>query len=215
MVRGSTWIGIGLLITIVLVFFGLRLVTDLPNISTGIVPAPDVFENRYARFPWLAYTHIVPGVIYLLIAPWQLWRRFRERHFSLHRRMGRVALTAGLISGVAGVAFGFLMAFGGTLQASASVVFGMWYVISLVTAYSAIRRGDVTHHRRWMIRAFAMGLAVGTIRIWIGLFEATGLLSFRDAFGVAFWIAFAMHAAAAELYLRWRPAATGARRVTA
>jgi hypothetical protein len=44
---------------------------------------------------------------------------------------------------------------------------------------------------------------VGTIRLWIGLFEALGLLSFRDAFGVAFWISFLLHAAAAELYVRW------------
>jgi hypothetical protein len=63
-----------------------------------------------------------------------------------------------------------------------------------------------------MIRAFAVGVAVGTIRIWIGLFEAFGLLDLREAFGVAFWISFAMHAAAAELYLRWRPSAAGARR---
>lgn len=60
-----------------------------------------------------------------------------------------------------------------------------------------------------MIRAFAIGLAVGTIRLWIGLFEAFGLLSFRDAFGVAFWISFVMHATAAELYVRWRPTASG------
>jgi hypothetical protein len=68
---------------------------------------------------------------------------------------------------------------------------------------------DVHHHRRWMILAFAVGMAVGTIRLWIGLFEATGLLSFRDAFGVAFWLSFVLHAAAAELWLRWRPAAQG------
>ncbi len=60
-----------------------------------------------------------------------------------------------------------------------------------------------------MIRAFAVGLAVGTIRIWIGLFEGFGLLSFRDAFGVAFWISFLMHTLVAEAYVRWRPSASG------
>jgi hypothetical protein len=56
-----------------------------------------------------------------------------------------------------------------------------------------------------LIRAFAIGLGVGTIRLWIGLFEATGLLDFDDAFGVAFWIAWTMHVAAAEIWLRRRP----------
>lgn len=55
-----------------------------------------------------------------------------------------------------------------------------------------------------MIRAFAIGLAVGTIRMWIGLFEATGVFEFQDAFGPAFWIAFVMHAIAAEIWLRVR-----------
>jgi len=211
MVRAVAWVLIGLLTTIVLVFFALRLLTDVPNVTSGIVPDPDSFENRYARFPWLAYAHIVPGVTYLLIAPFQLWRGFRTRHFELHRRMGRVAIVAGLLSGVAGVTFGLLMAFGGALQAAASVVFGTWFVFSLVSAYRAIRRRDITKHRRWMIRGFAIGLAVGTIRLWIGLFEATGLLSFRDAFGVAFWLAFSMHAAVAEAWLWWRPSDSGTR----
>jgi len=52
----------------------------------------------------------------------------------------------------------------------------------------------------------ALGLAVGTIRIWVGLFQALGLLSFDDAFEPAFWISFLMHATAAEAWLRWRPA---------
>lgn len=56
-----------------------------------------------------------------------------------------------------------------------------------------------------MIRAFALGLAVGTIRIWVGLFQGFGLLGFRASFGVAFWLGFAMHAMTAELWLRWRP----------
>ena len=60
-----------------------------------------------------------------------------------------------------------------------------------------------------MIRAFAIGLAVGTIRLWIGLFQAFGLLSCQDSFGVGCWISFVMHAVAAELYVRWRPSATG------
>jgi uncharacterized membrane protein YozB (DUF420 family) len=103
-----------------------------------------------------------------------------------------------------------LYPFGGLAQASASAVFGSYFVVALTAAFLAIRRGDVTHHRRWMIRAFAVGLAVGTIRIWIGFFRVTGLLEFDTSFGVAFWISFILHALVAEAYLRKRPAAEGA-----
>lgn len=203
--RSLAWGVVGLLLAIVLVFAGMRLAIDLPNIVAGAVPEPSAFEHRYARYPWLAYAHVAPGVLYLLLAPIQLWRGFRVRHYRWHRRIGRVALAAGLVAGTFGIIFGFFLSFGGALQAAAAVVFGAWFLTALVVAYRSIRRGDRRRHRRWMIRAFAIGLAVATIRIWIGLFEAFGVLSFRDAFGVAFWLSFTLHALAAELWLRWRP----------
>jgi hypothetical protein len=56
----------------------------------------------------------------------------------------------------------------------------------LVTA--AIRRDEVPTHRRWMIRAFAVGVGVGTIRIWIGL---------------------SLHVLAADWWIRTTPDKTG------
>jgi predicted membrane metal-binding protein len=75
----------------------------------------------------------------------------------------------------------------------------------LILAVRAIRRDDMFHHRRWMIRAFAVGLAVGTIRIWLGMFVGLGLLEFEDSFAPAFWISFSLHALGAELWLRRFP----------
>jgi uncharacterized membrane protein YozB (DUF420 family) len=204
------WAAIGLLVAIMVTFIGIRLATDVPNVLSGTLPDESSFEHRYAAHAWLAYAHILPGAVYLGIAPIQLWRGFRNRHLPVHRRMGRVAIVAGLVSGIFAILFGLFLSFGGALQATASVLFGAWFVTALVTAYRAIRRRDVATHRRWMIRAFAVGLAVGTIRIWVGLFQALGVLDFRDAFGVAFWISFLLHAAAAEAWLYWRPSASGA-----
>jgi uncharacterized membrane protein YozB (DUF420 family) len=205
----TIWSVLVLLLLIVLVFFVIRLVVDVPNVVSGTIPDESAFEHRYARYPWLAYAHILPGILFLLIAPFQLWRSLRNRNLERHRRLGRVALAAGMLSGVFAIIFGFFQSFGGLLQASAAVAFGIWFLGALGYAYRAIRARDIAAHRRWMIRAFAIGLAVGTIRLWIGLFEAFGILSFRDSFGVAFWISFLMHAVAAELYVRWRPSASG------
>lgn len=47
--------------------------------------------------------------------------------------------------------------------------------------------------------------------MWIVLFQALGLLSFQDSFGVAFWLSFLLHALVAEAYLVWRPSYEGAR----
>jgi hypothetical protein len=60
-----------------------------------------------------------------------------------------------------------------------------------------------------MIRAFAVGLAVATIRPIIGLFFATSPLTGltpREFFGVAFWIGFVLHLIAAEAWIQTTPA---------
>jgi len=204
------WATLLVLVAVTLVFATVRASIDWPNVAAGTVPSEGSYDRRYALHPVLAYAHILPGVVYLVGAPLQLSRRFREAHSSVHRRMGRVLIPAGITAGVFALTFGTLFPFGGLLEASATVGFGLWFVAALVTAYVAIRAGDVTGHRRWMIRAFAVGLGVGTIRLWVGLFQGFGLLSFEDGFGVAFWLAFSMHAAAAEAYLTRWPDARGA-----
>ncbi|MDQ3417119.1 MAG: DUF2306 domain-containing protein [Actinomycetota bacterium] len=183
---------------------------DVPEVVAGTVPPDGTYEQRYALHPVLAYAHILPGVLYLLGAPFQLSRRFRERHFTLHRRLGRVLIPAGILAGVFAIVFGARYAFGGLSEASAVVLFGVHFVVALVVALVAIKSGDVARHRGWMIRAFAIGLAVGTIRIWIGVFQATGLLPLEDSFGPAFWLSFVLHALVAELYLSRWPSVRGA-----
>jgi uncharacterized membrane protein len=197
------------LILIAVVAVGIRISIDWPNAAAGRIPSEDSFHRRYALHPVLAYAHILPGVIYLVGAPLQLSRRFRERRITLHRRIGRVVLPAGVTAGVFAIVFGTLFPFGGLSEASATVVFGAYFLTALVIAFIAIRGGDVTRHRQWMIRAFAIGLAIGTIRIWIGAFQAFGVLSFQDSFGVAFWLSFVLHALTAEFYLAKRPRAHG------
>lgn len=204
-VEATMWAAIFVLIMIVLVFAGMRFSTDGPLIATGTPAERDSFEVRYVASPWLAYLHIVPGVLYLIGAPLQLWRRFRERHFTFHRRFGRVLLSLGLVSGVFALAFGVPFSYGGAWQSLAAAVFGSWFLVSLGLAFRAIRARNVRMHRRWMIRAFAVGLGVGMIRVWVGVFAGFQLLSLEESFAPAFWLGLSMHVIAGELWLWWRP----------
>jgi uncharacterized membrane protein len=181
-----------------------RFLIDMPNLAAGTLPE-DEFDHRYVQQPWLAYLHLTPGVLYLLGAPLQLSYRFRSRHYTFHRRLGRVLAGAAMISGVFALIFGGRFSYGGLPEASAAVVFGLWFLTCLVLAVRAIRRDDIVHHRRWMIRAFAIGIGIGTTRIWLALLPATGLLDFASSFGPAFWISFSLHALLAELWLRAFP----------
>jgi uncharacterized membrane protein len=207
--RRPALIFIGVLIAIVVTSFVIRIATDAPFLASGTVPEPEDFESRYVAHPWLAYLHMTPGVFYLLGAPLQLSERFRTKHYTLHRRLGRSLVIAALVSGALALVFGLLFSWGGAGEAMATVVFGCWFLVCLVQAYRAIRRDDVINHRRWMIRAFATGVAVGTIRIWIGIFIATGLFDFVDSFAVAFWAGFTLHVLAGEWWIRTTPPKTG------
>jgi uncharacterized membrane protein len=195
---------VGILVLIMLGAVVRRMVIDVPNVIAGTLPEA-TYDVRFVRHHWIAYLHIGPGALYLLGACLQLAYRFRGRHYTFHRRLGRVLVGTALLSGVFAIVIGILFPFGGIVHGAAAVVFGLWFITCLILAVRAIRRDDMFHHRRWMIRAFAVGIAVGTIRIWVGLFLGLGLLDFEDAFAPAFWISFSLHAAAAELWLRRFP----------
>lgn len=62
---------------------------------------------------------------------------------------------------------------------------------------------QVALHREWMIRAFSIGLAVGTIRPIVALFFAFSGLSPQTFFGTAFWIGFTLQLLAAEIWINY------------
>ncbi len=191
-------------VALMVVFLVRRGQIDIDNLSSGTVPDSPT-DVAYVQHPWLAYSHILPALAYLVGAPLQLAERVRTRHYSLHRRLGRVLVVAGLVSGVAAIVFGIAYPVGRAAEASASVVFGLWFLCCLALALRAIRRGDPATHRRWMIRAFVVAIGVGTIRLWLLLLWGSGLLDIRTAFGVSFWVAFAIHVGIGEWWVRSAP----------
>jgi uncharacterized membrane protein len=145
--RRPVLIFIGVLIGIVLTSYGFRIATDAPFLLTGTDPEPEDFEARYVAHPWLAYLHMTPGVLYLLGAPLQLSERFRTKHYTAHRRLGRVLVTAALVSVSLALIFGLRFPWGGRPEAIATAVFGCWFLACLLLAVRAIRRGEVSIHR--------------------------------------------------------------------
>ena len=97
----------------------------MPHLAAGTMPE-DEFDRRYVEQAWLAYLHIVPGVVYLFLAPLQLAYRIRSRHYTFHRQLRRVLATAGMISGIFALIFGGLFSFGGVPEASAAVFGQLW-----------------------------------------------------------------------------------------
>ena len=200
-------IGLGFLV--VFASLGDLLLGSIPHVRAGTVPE-DQYLRNYVLHPWPAVLHIAPGLIYLMGAPLQLSARFRRTHLTLHRRLGRVLLASGLCAAVFAVVIGLRHPFDGVVEASAAAVFGSWFFACLTVAFVAVRRRDIATHRRWMIRAFAAGIGIASIRLWVGVLGAAqkaitgadGTPPLQGSYGIAFWLGFVSTVLAGEWWLR-------------
>lgn len=141
----------------------------------------------------------------MILGPLQFSQTIRARHLRWHRWSGRLFVVCALIIGISALVMSFTMqSIGGVNQAAATILFGTFFLFALGKAFLHIRRREVALHREWMMRAFAIGLAVATIRPIIGIFFATsrfsGLTPYQF-FGTAFWIGFVLQLMAAEAWI--------------
>jgi uncharacterized membrane protein len=131
-------------------------------------------DDVFARYPVLTLIHILPALLFIVIGPFQFNKNIRNKYPKWHRRMGRVFLVCGMIIGTTGFVMSIVMpAIGGVNQAASTVMFSLFFLYALYKAFWYIRNGNSILHREWMIRAYAIGLAVATIRPIIGIFFAT------------------------------------------
>jgi hypothetical protein len=171
-------------------------------LQAGALPANEL-DRRYVEHPWLSYLHIVPGMVFFLLAPFQFVARIRTRWPGVHRWVGRVAATAALTAAITSIAAAIVFpAYGNWLSAFSSYVFGTYMTLSLVLAYRAIRNKQVARHRVWMIRAFTIGLGVTSIRIFFGVFGVVFGMDFEQGFGPSFLAGFLLNAVIAEIIIR-------------
>jgi len=167
---------------------------------------PAAFDSAFERHPLLTMIHIIPGLLFVTLGPFQFVRMLRTRRPRLHRWIGRIIVASGLIIGATALIMGPKMAIGGANEAAATTFFGTLFLFALIRGYLHIRRRNVALHREWMIRAFAIGLAVTTIRPIIGAFFATSPLTHltpHDFFGTAFWLGFTAQMIAAEIWINY------------
>jgi len=191
---------------IFLVVIGLAAVTRRtlvlfrPGSMGGNSPAA-ALDAGFARHLVLTLIHILPGGLFLVLAPWQFMPSIRQRHLQLHRWIGRVLVVCGLIIGVTALVMSYTMNIGGPNETAATTLFAIVFLYCLIRAYRHIRRKEVARHREWMIRAFGAGLGVATTRPIVGMFFAFRRLTPHEFFGIAFWLGFTITFLAAEAWV--------------
>jgi uncharacterized membrane protein len=158
-------------------------------------------DAGFARHMALTLVHILPGALFLALAPLQFMPSIRLRHLQVHRWSGRVLVVCGLIIGVSALIMSYTMNIGGPNETAATTLFAIVFLICLIKAYLHIRRKEVDRHREWMIRAYGVGLGVATTRPIVGMFFAFRRLSPHEFFGIAFWLGFTITFLVAEAWV--------------
>jgi uncharacterized membrane protein len=123
------------------------------------------YNPGFLEYPTIVALHVVLGGLYLALAPFQFVKRIRSRHLGYHRWAGRVLVSVGLVVGATGLFMGMFIPIAGWVERVYIGIFGALFVVALVKGFAHIRAGRVALHREWMIRAFAIGLAVATQRV--------------------------------------------------
>jgi uncharacterized membrane protein len=175
-------------------------------------PAADL-DAHFAGERTLVLTHILPAMLFMVLGPLQFVRSLRSRYPQVHRWSGRIFLAASAVVGISGLTLAYGKTIGGIDEKAAIALFGTFFLISLGKALWHALHREFAQHREWMIRGYAIGLAVATIRPIMGTFFAAAVMSGhapqpKEFFGTAFWIGFTLQTIAAEIWINYtRPPA--------
>ncbi|PYT52733.1 MAG: DUF2306 domain-containing protein [Acidobacteria bacterium] len=170
-------------------------------------------DAHFANHATLTLAHVLPAMLFMVLGPLQFVRGLRAKYPQVHRWSGRIFLTASTVVGVTGLTMAFGKTIGGVDEKAAITLFGAFFLIALAKALWHALRREFAQHREWMIRGYAIGLAVATIRPIMGTFFAAALLRGhapepKEVFGTAFWIGFTLQTIAAEIWINYtRPTA--------
>ena len=129
---------------------------------------------RITASPVPVIVHIVCAVLYAILGAFQFSSGLRRRRPNWHRVAGRVLVVLGLAVAISAL---WMTAFypripGGELGHVFRLAFGTGMAACIILGFIAIRRRNVTHHRAWMARAYALALGAGTQALTIGIGNA-------------------------------------------
>jgi uncharacterized membrane protein len=171
----------------------------LTDLAGGAV-TPDTARFFDAPIPVLI--HIPTVTVYLLLGAFQFvpsLRRGKRGRPGWHRITGRMLVPAGLLAALSGLwmaLFYDLPPHDGVLLLILRLVFGSAMVAFLVLGVLAVRRRNYVRHSEWMTRAYAIGIAQGTIVVvtipWILLVAPVTELSRAVLIGASWLLSLAV-----------------------
>ena len=121
----------------------------------------------YFPVRWLRILHGLGGLTALLIGPWQLSSRFRQKHVRVHPIMGGFDLGGITMAALLGM---YILTVHGTppLRVFTYVIATTWLLCGR-TAFASVMNANYQQHRQWMVRSYAVTTIFVTARVVFAL----------------------------------------------
>lgn len=176
--------------------------------SAADVVAPELQDGAttFNRLVWYIGHALVAAPI-LLIAPFQFIPGLRRSRPAVHRWLGRFFLAGCMIAGLLGAYLGATLYLPGS-RVPLTILGLLWFAFAAI-AWQAARRRDFVNHRRFAIRAFALGGAF----VWVRLIDRVqgDVFAFMPSEDLQEttkeWLTLILPILVTEAWLNWGPTA--------
>ena len=148
------------------------------------------------------YTHLVGGMLSIILGPFQFLKRFRAKYIKWHRDLGKVYVMGVLLIGAPTGLYMAFFAEGGLLSTLGFIMMSIVWFYTTYKAVSEVRKGNIQAHKQWMVRSYAMTFSAVTLRLLVPLFSlGLGMDQLSTVISTA-WISWALNLIIAELIIR-------------
>lgn len=165
----------------------------LQDLLSGAEITPE--NIRFVKSPTPVVLHIISSLLFCILGAFQFPAIVRKRRPNWHRMSGRLLMPIGFIAAVTGVwmtlTYDIPTLMQGTLLYWVRLMVGVAMALFICRSFIAIRAKNISTHRAYIIRAYALGQGAATqvlllLPLLLTIGEITGL--FRDIVMSFAWV---------------------------
>lgn len=144
-------------------------IVRLVQLGAGGPLTPD--NARFLDAPFPIAVHLLFSLVYAVLGAFQFSPSLLRRNPGWHRAAGKLLVVSGMVVALSGVWMTLIYPiakpdglgqFDGLGVYLTRLLVGVAMAAFIVLGYAAIRRRDISRHRAWMMRSYALGLGAGT-----------------------------------------------------
>jgi uncharacterized membrane protein len=183
-----------------LVFFALTILGVYEKDARIFDPSSPIAQH-FAPAKWYMAVHGFFGAIAMVVAAFQFSNRLRVRYLRVHRFLGYAYVTSVFLSAPLAVVVAMKLARSPSQFVANCMNSSGWVVTTLIALY-CVRTGNITQHRRWMIRSYPWAMTF-TFNRAIHVFLPSTRAG-HPGFEATLWLSSALAAFLPNILLDWR-----------